>query len=447
MKLICNSFSFCTFSFFCWLFSVPLVDAQHSHTPEQEKPSHTHGTAPHMHMAEHEMKMNNAEMFLMQEAAGTAVNPASASMHPNMTMFRGWHLMTHGYVFLNAIEQTGPRGADRVFSTNHLMLMAQRPVSEKGGFLARAMFSLEPGTISRGYYPLLFQTGETASGRPIIDGQHPHDLFMELSVQYAVELGKDVIFHVYFAPVGDPALGPVAYPHRTSAQELPQAALSHHLQDSTHIVYDVLTTGIKFGIFRLEGSAFHGAEPDEHRWNLEQGSLDSYSTRFTITPSPDWTAQVSVGRLHHPEELEPGNITRSTASITHNKDFANGFWATSFIWGRNHKSFTQQNVSSYLAETLYKWNENYLTGRLEVVDREELFSDAQRISAELHDSIFRIKAFTFGYSRDFHLFSGWQTGAGANMMLYSKPSALDRFYSDSPKGFLFYLRIRRGHSE
>jgi hypothetical protein len=62
---------------------------------------------------------------------------------------------------------------------------------------------------------------------------------MELSAQYTLPLGERGTWYTYFGYPGEPALGPVAFPHRMSASENPSATLSHHLQDSTHIAFGV----------------------------------------------------------------------------------------------------------------------------------------------------------------------------------------------------------------
>ncbi len=92
---------------------------------------------------------------------------------------------------------------------------------------------------------------------------------MELAAIYDLKLRKDTLLSFYFAPMGDPAMGPTAYPHRASASEDPIASLGHHLQDSTHIADDVITVGLTHRSFRIEASGFHGREPDEQRWDLE----------------------------------------------------------------------------------------------------------------------------------------------------------------------------------
>jgi hypothetical protein len=420
------------------------ASAQHQHHPPEDPKPQEHTS----HDSETTTEQNQATKFLLSEGAGSATNPESAFMAMPARKIGNWNLMTHAYAFLNNIQQTGPRGGDRTFSSNHLMFIGSREINERSTFFVRTMFSFEPATVEDRQYPLLFQTGETAFDEPIVDGQHPHDLFMELSVQYAIQLNDDTLLHFYGAPVGDPALGPVAFPHRLSAQELPQATLSHHLQDSTHIAVDVLTAGIKYKSVRWEFGGFHGSEPDEGRWDIDQGPINSWATRLTLTPAPEWSAQVSTGRLKDPEIHEPGDIHRTTASVTNYTPISEGFWATSVIWGQNKKIELDRYLNSYSFETLYQFKrDNSLTGRIEIVDKDELFphDDDEHEASELEEEIFRVKSFTFGYARDFNLIPGLRTGIGANMTLYSFPSALESFYGDSPKSFLFYFRIGSAH--
>lgn len=400
--------------------ALPLA-AQHEHSPSPA------GGAPD---------------YLMRQASGTAVNPRSAPM--NMLHFSAppWSFMLHGQAFVTDIQQSGPRGRDKFLSVNWLMGSAIRPLAG-GAVQIRTMLSLEPATVTRRSYPELFQTGETAFNRPLVDAQHPHDFFMELGAGYVRPLAERTFVSFYAAAVGDPALGPVAYPHRASALELPQATLSHHIQDSTHIASDVITAGIEHGMFRLEGSGFHGEEPDEGRWNIDYGPLDSWATRLWVLPSANWAAQVSLGRLHNPEAAEPGDVVRSTASLSYNRPLARGNWATSLIWGRNHKSAEKRNLNSYLAETLLVFRgRNYLTGRAELVDKDELFPHANNGGEHGPEGVFRVAAYTAGYTRDFDLFPSVTTGLGANFTTYTVPGALKPFYGGRPVAFHFYFRVR-----
>ncbi len=225
--------------------------------------------------------------FLLQHAtSGTDAEPNSTPISMLMTTKGGWTFMFHGEAFLSETQQSGPRGFDKLFSTNWWMPMAQRKFGN-GTLTIRTMLSFEPATVSDRRYPELFQQGETAFGRPIVDGQHPHDFFMELAALYDYKVGDRTLLSVYAAPMGDPAMGPAAYPHRASASEDPIAPLGHHLQDSTHIAADVVTFGITHRSFRLEASGFHGREPDEFRWNINSGTIDSWSARVTVKSSAE----------------------------------------------------------------------------------------------------------------------------------------------------------------
>ncbi|HEY6139630.1 MAG TPA: hypothetical protein VI670_17850 [Thermoanaerobaculia bacterium] len=382
--------------------------------------------------------------LLMRQASGTAMNPAAAPMHMSMWQRGDWMLMLHGLAFVNEVVQSGPRGDDKFFSTNWIMGMADRPLGG-GRLMLRSMLSLEPVTAGD-KYPELFQTGETLHGRPIIDAQHPHDFFMELAAEYAHPLGDGTIGYVYAAPMGDPSLGPVAYPHRASAAEIPQGALGHHVQDSTHIAASVLTLGAQRGRLGFAFSGFHGREPDEKRWDIEHGKIDSWAARVTFDPSPHWTAQVSTGHLEHPEALEPGDIQRTTASLSYSGGTPFGRLDTSFVFGHNDKS-EGRGTSAWLAESVLQLaGGNSITGRGEIVDKDELFAEDASVPAAIEHGVFRVKALTLGYSRDV-LATRALTGAiGGNVTLYSVPSAIRPYYGSSPHTFYAFLRLRGGSS-
>ncbi len=360
--------------------------------------------------------------FLMSQASGTSTNPAATPMTMSMSQYGDWMLMLHGSAFINQVVQT--RGADQFFSTNWIMGMADRKLGP-GHLMLRSMLSLEPLTVRRNGYPELFQTGEG-----LIDRQHPHDLFMELAAEYAVDVAEGTIGYVYAAPVGDPSLGPVAFPHRASAQEIPQATLSHHLQDSTHIASSVLTVGAKRGEFGVAVSGFHGREPDANRWDIDRGRLDSWSIRGTWDPSPNWTAQISTGHLQDPEREEPGNIQRTTASAM----YSTGAWSSSLIWGHNDKD--GRHLNGVVLESNLRFNtSNYVSARFEVVDKDEL----------LPGDVFTIKALTVGYTKDVYRTADLLGGVGGNVTAYAIPSALEPIYGHRPLSFYAFVRMRTGH--
>jgi hypothetical protein len=392
------------------------------------------------------MGTNTAGMFLMQLASGTSMNPAASPMPMFMKPIGSWNTMFMAQGFINETQQSGPRGGDKLFSTNTFMGSVEHQMGANGAFQMQLMLSLEPATISDRRYPLLFQTGESAYGKPIVDAQHPHDFIMALDFQYAYALSENTTLELYYAPVGDPAIGPVAFPHRSSAAELPQAPLSHHWQDSTHIANDVATVGLAYKKFKLEASGFYGSEPDEYRWDTDSGPMNSWSTRLWYFPTKRWAAQVSVGHLTHPEALEPGDQTRTTASVAYSKPMNGSSWSSSVIWGRDHSTETKRNTNSYLVESVLPIRrKNFITGRAELVDKDELFRGQPEIEARLdsiYGSTFRIGEYTIGYTRDIDLFSRVETGVGANIEAYSLPSAIKPYYGDHPLGGNIFVRFR-----
>lgn len=378
-------------------------------------------------------------------SSGTDVEPASTPSQMLMTRWRGWMLMLHGEAFLNDMQQTAPRGADKLFSTNWIMPMAQRKFGN-GTLTFKAMLSLEPATITQQRYPELFQQGETAFGRPIVDGQHPHDFFSELAVVYDHKLGDRTLLSFYAAPMGDPAMGPNAYPHRPSASEDPLAPLAHHLQDSTHVADDVITVGITHRFLRVEASGFHGREPDENRWNIDSGKIDSWSTRVTVNPAGNWSLQYSIADLHSPESLAPEeNLRRMTASVAYNRPLSGGNWASLVAWGRN-QSLEDRNVGNgYLLEsTLNFLKRNYVWTRIESVDRtNELLLGERPEPPGFQERYFgRVQAYTVGYDREIGNIPHLSTAIGGQVTWYGVPEVLRPAYGAHPAGVLLFLRFR-----
>jgi hypothetical protein len=369
----------------------------------------------------HHHHSNFAGNLLMNQATGTSINPQSWSMPMIMQTYGAWNVMFMGNAFIVDTQQSGPRGGDKFYSANMFMTAAEHSVG-RGSFLIETMLSLEPATVTDRRYPLLFQTGETAFGQPIVDGQHPHNFVMDLGIHYARPVGATVM-QLYYAPVGDPALGPVAYPHRASAAELPQAPIGHHWEDSTHIATNVVTGVVRYRKVRLEASGFHGAEPGENRWTIAWGGIDSWSTRFSVMPTGNWLLQVSQGRLADPERDHAGTVVRTTASASYTR----GAWSSTFVWGRN------LDLDAYLFETVWSVRRrNWVTGRFESVDKDELAVPG----------VYRIGAYTAGYTRDIGAFEHLQMGIGANVTAYSAPSTLKAAYGDHPTGVNVFLRVR-----
>jgi len=384
--------------------------------------------------------------LLRHNGSGTDIEPASSAPPMLMRMQGNWMQMLHGDVLVIEQQQTGPRGHDKFFSTNWAMLMAQRPLP--GGQLTlKAMFSLEPATISGRYFPELFQQGETAFGKPIIDGQHPHNLFMELAALYDVKPNEHTTLSLYAAPVGDPALGPEAYPHRASIGANPLAPLGHHMQDSTHIAYDVLTGGVSFGSAehgaRIEASGFHGREPAENRWTIYYGPIDSWSARLSIAPHRDWSAQYSIGHLTSPEALHPDeDVLRQTASLSFHHSFGSSQLHAMAVWGRNHTIGTAENANSYLLEGAFAMPKQTIWMRIENADRTTDLLGAAAPPEET--TIGRVQSYSGGYAHRIWSNSWSTTELGAQATAYGVPSTLTGLYSDHPFGVAAVLHWRLG---
>jgi hypothetical protein len=380
--------------------------------------------------------------------SGTAWLPDASAMRAWHFMAGSWMLMVHGDAFLQYDHQGSPRGADQVGSINWGMLMAMRQLG--GGTLhLHGMASAEPLTIGARGYPLLLQSGETYRGEPLHDRQHPHDLFMELSALYERPISHRVGVMVYVAPVGEPAIGPVAYMHRPSALNDPFAPLAHHWTDATHITYGVVSTGLFTKHVKLEATLFNGREPDEDRYDFDFHPLDSYGGRLSVNPTPHWALSASYGYLKEPEALHPDeNQHRVGASILHTVRFGRqGEWASALIYGANKHVAAGGAVGSWehslIAESNLQLDRaNSVFGRAEYVRKsgEELSLSGAFLDEELD-----IGTFALGYIREFAGFRGATFGAGVRGALNLIPGALENLYgSRTPVGLAVFVRVRPG---
>ena len=361
-----------------------------------------------------------------------------------------WSLMTMGVVRGVWNRQGGPSGDTEIESSNWGMVMGQRDVG-RGRLTLMAMSSAEPATAADAS-PQLFQTGETLDGRPLVDRQHAHDLFMNLSATYRLPLGERSAGWVQAALRGEPALGPTAFMHRASAGENPAANLGHHQQDATHITDTVFTVGGGWRWLSLEASAFHGEEPDEGRWDLDPGAPDSFSARARVRLANGWSGQVSWGFLREPEALEPGDIRRTTASL-HFGEAGDRPLAASLVWGRNREEHG----------TFHGW---LLEGAWQATRRDHVYARAERVDRptgllvekDLHfdehgedgDEVSTIGALTVGYLRDLRSFQEvrWlkriDLGVGGDITVYRVPEELRGTYGESPLSAHLFLRARWG---
>src|ERR1700676_591071 len=370
-----------------------------------------------------------------QEAAPAAQNLDQAPPqqdqgqpdHAHMNMSPGWHFMQDAIVFAEFNHQGSPRGGNEFVAPNWWMGMASRGTPH-GQFTFTSMLSLDPATVGKDGYREIFQAGEALNGRPLIDRQHPHDLFMQLAAVWRVPFNESTGFTLAGGRVGEPALGPVAFMHRASAADNPTAPLSHPTFDSQPIAFGVVTAAVDHGPFVIEGSVFNGREPDENRWDFDFGPLDSFSGRLWYRPNAEWEFQASSGHLKSPEALEPGNIVRSTASASWTRKNGAAISSVTAAYGRNETDHGPQNA--FFVEGSRHVDMNTIYGRFEALQVETALLQTDTVidgpAANVTDPVFAV---TVGGVRDFLAWRGFEGGIGADVSFYGVPSALQLMYS------------------
>jgi hypothetical protein len=260
---------------------------------------------------------------------------------------------------------------------------------------------------------------------------------MELSASYSVQLSDRSSVFLYGGLPGEPAFGPPAFMHRMSAMDSPEAPISHHWLDSTHITFGVLTAGIVVDGFKVEASRFNGREPDQRRYNLETGPLDSTALRLSWNPTDELSLQGSWARLVSPEQLEPGeNQTRWSASAIYTRRFGErNWWSTTLAWGR--KSAGHDSLDAFVLESAVGLRDWTLFGRAEHTRNDELLS-----GGEHHGPAFDVAKISFGGIRDFRIADNVRLGLGGLYAFNFVPEALEASYGGDPRGAMLFLRLK-----
>lgn len=393
-----------------------------------------------MPMGEHggqvmQMKAALGPYPMERESSGTAWQP-DTSEHMGIHVMSGdWTLMAHGMLNLVYDHQSGRRGDDEAFASGMLMGMASHSLGN-GTVQFKAMLSPDPIMGPSGY-PLLLASGETANGRDrLIDRQHPHDFFMELSGSVSQNIGPKSSLFLYGGLPGEPAFGPPAFMHREAIMDSPEAPITHHWLDSTHISFGVLTAGIVLDRVKVEASRFNGREPDQHRWNIETGPLDSTAVRVSWNPTRTLALQGSWGHFVDPEQLEPGvDQKRWSASALWAKEVAPGWkLAGTLAWGR--KTLHGHNDDAVAAEASLRHAQWTIFGRGEMTENREL-TDVEDGPA------YRVGKVSIGAVRDFKVAEHLSVGAGGLFAVNFVPDALALPYGGrSPTGAMGFVRIK-----
>lgn len=410
--------------------------SRHEATPSAHA---QHGNQQHAGHDAHGMKAFLGPYGMTREGSGTSWVPDTTPHEGIHGRFGEWSTMAHAQFNFVYDRQGGPRGGEKAFAGGMVMAMAQRPLGD-GTFGLRAMLSPDPFMGPSGY-PLLLASGETANGRThLIDRQHPHDLFMELAATYSRNISQTASVFLYAGLPGEPALGPPAFMHRTSAMDSPEAPITHHWLDSTHITFGVVTAGIIVDNWKLEASAFRGREPDQHRYDIEAPKLDSFSARLSWNPIRELSLQVSAGRLHSPEGLEPlVNEDRITASATYTQPFGtDNLWSATFAWGRKILR-PGETLDGYLLESALILKKTYTVfARAERVAETELHHDVPA----LHDRVLNVNKISLGGIYDFYRTEHVRLGIGGLVSKYLLPDELKPLYGSDPTSGMVFMRLK-----
>ncbi len=422
------------------------VAAGHAHHPNSDSSTHQHS-----HQAHDPGSMSHAfslHLPMTRNGSGTGWLPDASPMYGVMKHSGPWMFMLHGNLFLRYNKQdlfeAGSRGDSKLDIPNWFMGMGQKRVGRNGLFRFSAMISLDAPIAGGSGYPLLFQSGETWEGQALVDRQHPHDLFSELSVGYTHTFSEKLDAFVYLGYPGEPALGPVAFMHRPSALPNPDATLGHHWTDATHITFGVATLGVRYGKFKLEGSSFTGREPDENRYDFDKPRFDSRSARLSFNPNRNWALQVSHAFVKSPELHHPGeDVKRTTASAIYSLPLGGDSWLNaSAVWGANRRghhdpehsalleaSYTKKRFAAY---TRYEWVQK---------STDELQLDE---SVYGHHEIFPVHALTLGMGYDIFNIGKIKFALGGQLTAYRPDERLHALYGANPLSGQVYLRVYPG---
>jgi hypothetical protein len=380
---------------------------------------------------------------MSREASGTSWQPDVTPLEGVHAAIGDWTLMWHALINGVYDNQGGPRGDQKPFVSGMIMGMAERQIGDST-FGLKAMASPDPFMGPRGY-PLLFAAGETADGRTLlVDRQHPHDLFMELAGTYSYSFSNRNSVFLYAGLPGEPALGPPAFMHRLSGMDNPEAPISHHWLDSTHITFGVVTAGLVLDTWKIEGSAFRGREPDQHRFDIEEPRLDSGSVRVSWNPTRELSAQVSWGHIHSPEQLEPeADENRVTASAIYTQPFGeNNIWSTTAAWGRKMMQ-PGGTFDAFLLESALILQKTYtLFMRAERIDAHDLLHDLPGIDPGLAHDSFPVFKLSVGAIYDIPLADHLKFGLGGLVSKYGVPSGLTPFYGSDPTSYMLFVRVK-----
>lgn len=212
----------------------------------------------------------------------------------------------------------------------------------------------------------------------------------------------------------------------------PEAPITHHWMDSTHITFGVVTVGWVHGDWKLEASRFRGREPDEHRYDIESGDLNSTAVRASWNPTPNWSLQASWADIESPEALDPDeDEERWSASALYTR----GQWSATFAFANKARS-DGVSLDAWLAEAAWRPNEQWTVfARGEAIETDELEPPG-------HGPIRDAARLSLGAIRDWRVSEHAVVGVGALAQQHFADDALEASYDGDPPGAMAFVRLK-----
>jgi hypothetical protein len=422
----------------CLALAAPALAQEHDHH-DMTPPAEAAPDGESMPMDDYGMTSPLGAYPMSRDASGTSWQPQAAPHGGLHLMADGWMVMGHALINGVQVRQEGPRGGDKAFLAGMIMATASRDLGP-GKLQLRGMISPDPLMGEEGY-PLLLAAGETADGvDPLVDRQHPHDLFMELAASYSLPLGQGRSVFVYGGLPGEPAFGPPAFMHRPAAINSPEAPITHHWLDSTHITFGVVTAGYVAGPWKVEASAFRGREPDQKRWDIETGELDSRSIRLSFNPTETWALQASWADVVSPEALEPHHDEArvSLSALYARRIGSSGLASATFVWARKEKKPDNLQLDAWLVEAAWQPDDRWtIFTRAEQIDTDEL------TLGHGHGPVYTVRKLSVGAIHDWRLSEDIKLGVGVLANGFDIPGPLSTGYGDAGGGMAF-VRLKVG---
>jgi hypothetical protein len=396
-------------------------------------------------------------LALARAGSGTSWLPDSSQVPMFHAALGGWSVMVHGAVFAQYDTQSTIHGGRQFGIADWEMATALHPLGAGvvGAALGTSLESLVDGPQG---YPELLQTGGSYQDARIANRQHPHPALMQLAMTYDRMLVPGLALSTYAAPVGEPAIGPVAFTHRPSAADDPFAPLAHHWEDATHDEDGVLTAGLYTSRVKLEGSAFNARESASGD-NLPEyagARLDSYSGRLSVAASDRVMLSAWSAYMFDHDPLDPGTgMQRYGASVlTALRGVGGGNWSTALVWGldvHHHGAREHVHDPNAVVPPHHLGTSGLLETTLELGPRTAVFGRAEQVQKTADDlgflggdlgQSFTIRELSFGVARDLITSERGRIGVGVRGMMARVPESLRIAYGTrTPSGGAVYLSL------